>query len=830
MGRHIKDALHRTAVNGLPDHGRPPFAGQSATWRKAVFSTALMLLVAGPVAKSAETNVRTSLFSMPSLVAARASLDRGDAQLKPALEALRADAEEALKMKPASVMDKPRASASGDKHDYFSYGPYWWPDPAKPGGLPYIRRDGEVNPTTREDTDDAAFSRLGPAVETLGLAYWFTGDERYANKAAALVRIWFLDPATRMKPNFQHAQAIPGITDGRGIGIIEARRLMDVNEGLALIAGSKAWSNSDRTAFHGWLAAFYEWLTTSSNGHDEQAAQNNHGSWYDVQVAHLALVLGRNADAKKILTEGLTRRLAKQIEPDGSQPLELARTKSLNYSLYNLEALFGCARLAEHVGVDWWSYATPDGRSLRAALRKLAPYVDPAKLWPKTDIRPADRNQILPLLARYLAHGDDPEFRSLFEQHAASDAPAARWRLKFFSSLLRSPGTNPPVLTMEEDVRNATSVSSAQYSTMLTRLTNETRLPRTWADGKVELVAAKDWTSGFFPGSLWYLYELTGEAKWRDAAKDFTSRLESAKDFRGSHDVGFILNCSYGNGYRLVHDPRYREVLIQGARTLSMRFKPEVGLIRSWDHGAWKYPVIIDNMMNLELLTVAAREAGEPRLRDIAIHHADATLTNHFRADASTWHVVDYNPTNGTVVKKQTHQGAADSSAWARGQAWGLYGYTMMYRETRKPEYLAQAERVAHFLINHPRLPADKIPYWDFDAPDIPNAPRDASAAAIMASALLELHDYVTPESGRQFLELAQQQLRSLASPAYLASPGENGGFLIRHCVVNMPKKSEVDAPLNYADYYFLEALVRQHNKSVRGKALPESPAANITK
>lgn len=374
------------------------------------------------------------------------------------------------------------------------------------------------------------------------------------------------------------------------------------------------------------------------------------------------------------------------------------------------------------------------------------------------------------------------------------------------------------------------ALATRQYEFLLESLKGQTNIPRTVVDGKLKLVPPKDWTSGFFPGSIWYLYEFTGKALWKTAAQDYTARLESIKNYGGSHDVGFILNCSYGNGYRLTRDPHYREVLIQGARTLSTRFKPEVGLIRSWDHGKWQYPVIIDSMMNLELLTWVAREASEPRLRDIAVSHADNTLKNHFRPDASTWHVVDYNPTNGAVIGKQTYQGAADTSTWARGQAWALYGYTMMYRETRRPEYLAQAGKVARFLMNHARLPEDKIPYWDFDAPDIPNAPRDASAAAIMASALIELSDYTEPELGRQCLSLARQQLLSLSSPAYLAKPGENGGLLLRHCVGSMPKNSEVDVPLNYADYYFLEALLRYRNHELQGKALPDERAGEDSK
>ena len=372
---------------------------------------------------------RLFLWDATTLLAARASLARGEAPLQPALAKLRADAERALKLTPPSVMDKPQTAASGDKHDYFSYGPYWWPDPAKSGGLPYIRRDGEVNPTSRKDTDDVGFSRLGEAIESLGLAYWFTGEERYAEKAAQLARVWFLDPATRMNPNLQHAQAIPGLNDGRGIGIIESRRLATLNEAMSLLDGSPAWTANDRTALTTWLTAFYAWLTTSANGRDEHNERNNHGTWYDFQAAHLALVLGRTDEARKILNEGLTLRLAHQVQPDGSQPLELARTKSLDYSLMNLDGLFACATLAEHVGVDWWNFATPDGRSLHAALVYLAPYVDPGKVWPKKDLHAADRSHLVDLLIQYLQHCDDARFRELLVGFAPTAGANARWRL-----------------------------------------------------------------------------------------------------------------------------------------------------------------------------------------------------------------------------------------------------------------------------------------------------------------------------------------------------------------------------------------------------------------
>jgi hypothetical protein len=372
---------------------------------------------------------RVFSFSAQNLLALRTRLDRGDASLQPALAALRAAADRELTAKPPSVMNKRLTAASGDPHDYFSFGPYWWPDPVKPGGLPYLRRDGEINPETRKGMDDHFFGSTISAIETLALAYWFTGDERYAVKAGQFTRTWFLDAATRMNPNLEHAQAIPGVNNGRGIGIIEANRLGVVADSLALLDGSSAWTTEDRAAFTAWLGEYYHWLTTSPNGLDEKNQENNHGTWYDAQAAHLALVLGHPDDAKKFLTAGLAQRLTREIEPDGSQPRELARTKSFNYSLFNLEALFTCAQLAESAGVDWWNFTTADGRSLGAALAYLAPYADPAKPWIKKDLEEGGRGRLLPLFARYLAHRDDARFRTLYGKFSPTTDQTARWRL-----------------------------------------------------------------------------------------------------------------------------------------------------------------------------------------------------------------------------------------------------------------------------------------------------------------------------------------------------------------------------------------------------------------
>jgi hypothetical protein len=339
-----------------------------------------------------------------------------------------AEADRLLDVRPPTVLDKTTVPASGDKHDYFSLGPYWWPDPSKPDGLPYVRRDGEVNPEVRRQSDTPTFGLTCRAIETLGTAYALTSDRRYAQKAAFFARTWFLDPTTRMNPNFQHAQAIPGITTGRGIGIIEGQNLMWANEGLALLGDDPEWTPADRAAMRTWNEAFYIWLTTSANGLEEKAWHNNHGSWYDAQVAHLALVIGRVEDARILLREGLTRRLAAHIEPDGSQPLELERTRSLSYSLYNLQALLICARLGERAGVDWWTYTTADGRSLGAALRFLAPFLDPAKPWIKPEVVPTSRERIGALIAAYLAHRDDPVLRAALQQHPPVDADRP-WRI-----------------------------------------------------------------------------------------------------------------------------------------------------------------------------------------------------------------------------------------------------------------------------------------------------------------------------------------------------------------------------------------------------------------
>ena len=339
------------------------------------------------------------------------------------------------------------------------------------------------------------------------------------------------------------------------------------------------------------------------------------------------------------------------------------------------------------------------------------------------------------------------------------------------------------------------------------------RLPRN-ASSTGELTTSNDawWTSGFFPGTLWLLYDFSKNEEMKIAAQNMTKRLVQQQYTTDNHDVGFMINCSYGNGLALTSDNSYKEVIINAAKSLATRFSPVTGTIKSWDKRVWAYPVIIDNMMNLELLTLATRLSGDSSYYKIAVSHADTTLKYHFRPDFSSYHVVNYDPEKSGIIERVTFQGFADSSAWARGQSWGLYGYTMMYRETKKIEYLEQAIKIAEFIANHPNLPKDKIPYWDFDAPNIPNELRDASAAAVIASALVELSTFTNKELSKKYLDLATQMILSLSSKEYLADLNTNSNFILKHSVGFMAKNSEVDAALTYADYYFIEAMLRYRN------------------
>ena len=364
-------------------------------------------------------------------------------------------------------------------------------------------------------------------------------------------------------------------------------------------------------------------------------------------------------------------------------------------------------------------------------------------------------------------------------------------------------------------VRQDITFADKQYSLMERQIaqTGKLQLPKTFENGKVTYIPIDDWCSGFYPGSLWYLQQLTGNKDWGARAMRYTEMLDSVQYLKWHHDVGFMIGSSYLNGYRLCAHKEYVPVIVQTARSLATRFHPGAGIIQSWntDRGwqsqrGWTCPVIIDNMLNLELLFEATRLSGDSTFHKIAVSHANATLAHHFRPNGSCYHVVDYEPVTGKVLRRQTAQGYDDESAWARGQAWTIYGYTVCYRYTHDRRYLQRAENTLHFILTNKNMPRDLVPYWDYDAPKIPYEPRDVSSAACVASALVELDSYLP---GRGYRQLAIKMLRFLSTSAYRAKLGENGCFLLMHSVGSIPHNNEIDVPLNYADYYFLEALYR---------------------
>lgn len=338
--------------------------------------------------------------------------------------------------------------------------------------------------------------------------------------------------------------------------------------------------------------------------------------------------------------------------------------------------------------------------------------------------------------------------------------------------------------------------------------------PRTVINGKIQYIPIDDWCSGFFPGTMWEMYSLTGDEKYIEYGTRYTEALDSIQHLKWHHDIGFMMNCSYGRAWEVTGKDAYAAILVESARSLATRFRPAAGVFQSWDEDrgwqgkrGWMCPTIIDNMMNLELMFKASEISGNETYREMAISHADTTMAHHFREDGSCYHVVDYDKERGGVRSRCTAQGYADESAWARGQAWALYGYSVCYRYTGDERYLQHCRTIYDFIFSHPRMPQDLVPYWDYDDPRIPNAPRDASAAAITASALYELSQWI-PE----YRATADAVMQSLSSPAYLAIVGTNGNFVLMHSVGAIPFGSEIDVPLNYADYYYLEALLRSRS------------------
>lgn len=352
-----------------------------------------------------------------------------------------------------------------------------------------------------------------------------------------------------------------------------------------------------------------------------------------------------------------------------------------------------------------------------------------------------------------------------------------------------------------------------QYGGLVKWGKENSSIPRTVKNSKIISTNKEfDWTAGFFPGSLWYIFELTQDEDWAKEAMYFQSLHAEMRYFKGSHDLGFVFNNSYGHGYRLTGEEEYLNVLIEAGDVLIARFNPKVGAIQSWDvdrgwqsQRGWTFPVIIDNMMNLELLFRLSEWTGDQKYKDVAIAHANTTMEHFFRNDFSSYHVVDFDTNTGEPLGFQTAQGFSDESSWARGQAWGLYGFVSVYQFTGEEVYLNLAENIAEYYLNHSHLPSDMIPHWDLSLTPSVEVPKDASAAAIVASALIQLDKH----SSNGYLKKAKQIVSNLRSDKYLAKLGENHHFLIKHSTGSIPHKEEIDGPLNYADYYFLEALHR---------------------
>jgi hypothetical protein len=355
------------------------------------------------------------------------------------------------------------------------------------------------------------------------------------------------------------------------------------------------------------------------------------------------------------------------------------------------------------------------------------------------------------------------------------------------------------------------ALAESQYTLMMKSVPSG-KLPQSYDATKNQLLSREItwWCTGFYPGSLLYIYEQTKSETIKAEALRALKVIEPNQYYTGNHDLGFMMYCSYGNAYRLFKDEQYKQIIFNAAASLATRYRPTMKSIQSWNKNQYfNCPVIIDNMMNLEMLNWVSQNGGDAKYQEIAVTHSNTSMKEFYRPDYSSFHVVDFDEKTGKVLRKTTHQGAANTSAWSRGQAWGLYGYITMYRATKNIAYLNHAKKIAAFYLNHPNLPADKVPYWDFDAGQQPIAKRDASAAAITASALMELAQYSTGAEKERYINDGVKMIQSLSNETYRAKQGENGGFLIKHAVGALTLNSEIDVPLVYADYYFLEALKR---------------------
>ena len=716
------------------------------------------------------------------------------------------EAELALQSPCLSVMQKEKTAASGDKHDYLSLSRYFWPDPSKPGGLPYINKDGVSNPEL-EKLDRPKLAQMVSRVTTLSLAWYFSGEEKYAQRAAEQLRVWFLNKDTRMNPNLNYAQIVPGLYGGKGrcYGVIDAYSLVEMLDAVQLLEHSKSFTQKDSKALKTWFSQFLNWILTSEQGWEEGNQLNNHATAHDVQVIAYAKYVGNKKVLEEYLNQFYQRRMLNQIEPDGKQPYELSRTLAFGYSQYNLTHMIDVLQIARHA-----NYQIDGLLLLEKAADYLAEYLGKnVEAWPYQQISEWDNRQnalSMDLYRLYLIDKSRNDYLELAKKHVVK-----RFADRFFL-LYYTP----------DDTDNAFADADVQLRYQLQQVNKIRKVRNDWSlmprslekDGSLRMVHQPDWCCGFFSGELWQMYQYSHDSFWREQAVSNTWPIEQVKYDNGSHDLGFMVYNSFGKAWELTGEQSYRDVVVQAARTLITRYDETVGCIRSWSWGTpdrWKYAVIIDNMINLELLFQAARITGDKRFYNIAVSHANTTMLNHFREDMTSYHVVDYNPKDGSVIKRITHQGLFDESVWSRGQGWGLYGFTMCYRYTHDKTYLEQAQKIARCWLSLPNMPEDGIPYWDMRDPAIPNAPRDVSAAAVIASALYELATYVDAKDAKTYRQAADKILYSLEA-GYQPEPQTAQGFLLLHSTGNYPAHDEIDVPINYADYYYLEALHRRNS------------------
>ena len=737
----------------------------------------------------------------------------GQAAYAAAYRSLIREADRQLTQTPLSVMMKEKTAVSGDKHDYLSLSRYFWPDPTKKDGLPYVSRDGVSNPEL-EKLDRPKLALMAGGVTTLSLAWYFSGDEKYAQKAVEMLRVWFLNKDTRMNPNLNHAQIVPGLYGGKGrcYGVIDAYSFVEMLDAVQLLEGSKAFPKKDAKALRKWFAEFLNWILTSEQGIQEGNQLNNHSTARDVQVIAYAKFVGNKKVMDQYFGSFYENRIKAQIQPDGKQPQELRRTLAFGYSQYNLSHMIDVLLMARHAG-----YQTEGLDLVEKAADFLLPYMGKQVAeWPYQQISEWDFKQNELAKDLYRLAWLDPQRGDYLA--CAKQCLVRRFSDRFFLLYYTPDATDNAFAQADGQLR----FQLKQAEALRKEKKDWTLMPRcVERDGSLRMVRQPDWCCGFLAGELWQMYQYSHDPFWREQAVSNTWPLERVKLHGGSHDLGFMVYNSFGKAWELTGEQSYRDVVMTAARTLSKRFDERVGCIRSWSWGTpdrWQFAVIIDNMMNLELLFQASRISGDRQFYNMAVSHANATLKNHFRPDGSSYHVVDYNPADGSVIKRITHQGLFDESVWSRGQGWGLYGFTMCYRYTHDKAYLEQARKIARFWLSQPDMPEDMVPYWDMRDPAVKTGvgpavdggcPRDASAAAIIAAALYELALYVGEGEAAEYREAADKMVHSLET-AYQPELQTHQGFLLLHSTGNYPAKDEIDVPINYADYYYLEALHRR--------------------